>query len=182
MFKLINKVTPRSYAGILLLGSLYITLVFNSPFIYKTCQAFIPTGHWDWLFYLSVPVLLFLLTTLALSWLSLIGFIKPVMIVSLIISSVIFYASVNYGVLMDKEMMRNIVETNIGETLSYLTTSGIAYLFFLGILPSILVMRSTLKRSFLVNLKSFAVINAICLLGVAVILSPLYKDYASAVS
>ncbi|OEY69911.1 phosphoethanolamine transferase [Rheinheimera salexigens] len=179
MIKILDKLTPKSYAGIVLVTAAYITLVFNSLFLYKTYVAAVSTGHWDGLFLLSVPLLLFMLSCIFLTWFSLISFIKPLAILSVLISAVVFYAVVNYGVIFDKDMLRNMVETDTGEAFSYLNLSLLLYVVLLGLLPALILLRTKFTQSFGARLKSFLVINLVCITASAAIMGAFYEDYVS---
>jgi lipid A ethanolaminephosphotransferase len=179
MVNLLDKLTPKSYAGMVLLTAGYITLVFNSLFLYKTYSTVVYTGFWQGLFLLSVPLLLFMLISIFLTWFSLISFIKPLTITSVLISAVLFYATINYGIIFDKDMLRNIVETDTGEALGYLNFSLLLYVVLLGGVPALLLKRAKIIQSFTARLKSFAVINLICIILSSAILATFYQDYVS---
>ena len=109
-----------SYSHFVCLVSMYIVIVFNGLFLYNTFIAATQPGHINWLFITSIPLMLFSLTILVLSWLSLVTFVKPVLLFSVLLCSLLFYSTLNYGVIFDKSMLQNIVETNSGEAFSYL--------------------------------------------------------------
>lgn len=179
MLTLLEKLTPKTYASLVLFTSAYITLVFNSLFLYKTYSAAVSTGHWPGVFLLSVPLLLFMLSCIFFTCCSLISFIKPLAIISVLISAVVFYAVVNYGVIFDKNMLRNIVETDTGEALSYVNFSLLFYVLLLGVVPALIIKQAKINQSFMARFKSFVVINLLCILGSGVIISSLYEDYVA---
>ncbi|MDN4503912.1 phosphoethanolamine--lipid A transferase [Alteromonadaceae bacterium BrNp21-10] len=179
MFQALDKLVPKTYAAMLIYASLYIVLVLNSHFLYKVYTATVSTGQWNWLFLLSVPILLFCLSVIILSWLSLVTFIKPVVILSILISAVLFYATVNYGVIFDKHMIRNMVETDTGEALSYLNGSLLFYITVFGVIPSLILGRYKNTQSMLSRIKNWLVVNLICVIVCGLIASLFYQDYAS---
>ena len=176
---MLEKLVPKTYTSIVLLTAGYITIVFNSLFLYKTYNAVSYSSFWQLLFLLSVPLLLFMLTCLFLSWCSLISFIKPLAIISVLISAVLFYATINYGVIFDKDMLRNIIETDTGEVLGYLNISLVLYVVLLGVLPAFVLMRAKINQNYIVKLKSFCVINVICIVMSSSILAVFYQDYVT---
>ena len=69
--------------------------------------------------------------------------LKPILIFFIILSSTFAYFNQELGVIFDKEMVRNIVENitdrNINEARELLSYSLFLYVFFLGIIPSIII-------------------------------------------
>ena len=168
-----------SYSQFVCLVSIYIVIAFNGLFLYNTFMAATQSGHINWLFIASVPLLLFSLTVLVLSWLSLITFVKPILLFSVLVCSLLFYSTLNYGVIFDKSMLQNIVETNSGEAFSYLNFQLVLFTFLLGVVPTYLFSKFTIIGSFRVRLKSFMKLNLSALLCCALIAVPFYKEYAS---
>ncbi len=66
---------------------------------------------------------------------------KPVLIVMLMTSALTAYFMDNFGTVINNEMLQNAVQTNIGEARDLLTFKLLAYLFGLGIVPSLLVAK-----------------------------------------
>ncbi|MCW1717905.1 phosphoethanolamine--lipid A transferase [Pseudoalteromonas sp. A3] len=168
-----------SYSHFVCLVSMYIVIVFNGLFLYNTFIAATQPGHINWLFITSIPLLLFSLTILVLSWLSLVTFVKPVLLFSVLLCSLLFYSTLNYGVIFDKSMLQNIVETNSGEAFSYLNFQLVIFVVLLGILPTYLFSKFIIIGSFRVRLKSFVKLNLFALLCCALIAATFYKEYAS---
>lgn len=177
--QLLTKKWHVSYSQFVWLVSLYLVIAFNGLFLFNMLEAASKPEHVNWLFIASVPFFLLALTAMLLSWLSLITFVKPVLLTSIVVSSLLFYATLNYGVIFDKSMLQNILETNSGEAFSYLNVQVIAFITVLGVLPAYLFSRFKIVGSFRVRLKSFAFLNITAFITIAVIAVPFYKDYAS---
>ena len=177
--QLLTKKWHVSYSQFVWLVSLYLVIAFNGLFLFNTLEAASKPEHVNWLFIASVPFFLLALTAMVLSWLSLITFVKPVLLTSIVVSSLLFYATLNYGVIFDKSMLQNILETNSGEAFSYLNVQVIAFITVLGVLPAYLFCRFKIVGNFRIRLKSFAFLNVTAFIAVAVIAVPFYKDYAS---
>jgi lipid A ethanolaminephosphotransferase len=177
--QLLTKKWHVSYSQFVWLVSLYLVIAFNGLFLFNTLEAASKPEHVNWLFIASVPFFLLALTAMVLSWLSLITFVKPVLLTSIVVSSLLFYATLNYGVIFDKSMLQNILETNSGEAFSYLNEQVIAFITVLGVLPAYLFSRFKIVGNFRIRLKSFAFLNVTAFIAVAVIAVPFYKDYAS---
>lgn len=76
-------------------------------------------------------------------------------------TSIITYASFNYGVIFDSDMMQNIFETNVSEAKSYFSIKALLYFLILGLIPSFILykikinycssfFKAALIRSFLI--------------------------------
>ncbi|WP_462159698.1 phosphoethanolamine transferase [Pseudoalteromonas sp. GB56] len=177
-FKNVN--VSMSYGHFMLVVALLLVTLFNGQFLYKTYSATTATGEpINYVFLLSVPFLLTALSIIVISWLSLVTFAKQLAIASVLVSSVLFYASLNYGVIFDKSMMQNIIETNTGEAFSYLNLDLLLYVVMLGILPSLLLYKIKITGSFTQRLKSFVWVNCVAVLVCIVTAVPFYKDYAA---
>lgn len=72
---------------------------------------------------------------------------KLLSIVITVANSAAMYFMVTYQVILDKDMMGNVFNTNSQESLSYLGASLILYLLFWGILPSILISKVSIKKT-----------------------------------
>lgn len=168
-----------SYCQFVCLVSIYILIAFNSQFLYKTLIAISQTADVDWMFMLSIPILLFSLIVLVLSWFSLIILVKPILLLNIVICSFLFYSTFNYGVIFDKSMLQNIVETDSSEAFSYLNIQLVIFIFLTGILPSYLFHHLKIKGNFRAHLTSFIKLNFFALVTCTLIAVPFYEDYAS---
>jgi len=70
---------------------------------------------------------------------------KPVLIFTLIVSSFSSYFMNSYHVVIDRDMLRNALQTNMNESFDLLSFKLVLYVVFLGLLPAWLVYKSTLK-------------------------------------
>lgn len=176
---LITKKWHVSYNQFVWLVSVYLVIAFNGLFLYNLYEAATKPEHVDWLFIITVPFFLLALTAMVLSWLSFITFVKPVLLSSIVVSSLLFYTTLNYGVIFDKSMLQNILETNSGEAFSYLNIQVMVFIFVFGALPAYLFSRFKIVGNFRVRLKSFALLNVATIIAIVIIAVPFYKDYAS---
>ncbi|WP_299132763.1 phosphoethanolamine transferase [uncultured Vibrio sp.] len=107
-------------------------------------------------------------------------FSKPFFIFLLITSTLVSYSMFNYGIYVDYGMIENVFETNSGEAASYVSTHSILWLFAMGIVPSLMLLFTELKRE---SWKDFFVWKSIGLLSslivIAIIAGLFYKDYVS---
>ncbi|MBT2161287.1 phosphoethanolamine--lipid A transferase EptA [Zobellia barbeyronii] len=123
LFKLgYNNIELSTFNGVLLITSLVITAIVSNFFI----------------FYIAVYLLRH------------VG--KWLLILFFIINSLCVYFIVNYGVLIDRSMIGNILNTNYDEASSFISFTLLSYLIFLGVLPSLFIYRLKYER---VKLKPF---------------------------
>lgn len=107
---------------------------------------------------------------------------KFLAIVLLLINAGMLYFMNVYNVAIDGVMLLNVVETNIQETLELLNLKFFLYLLFLGLLPSLFVVKTNINRdSFLrENLKKLIVVAISLFIGLFIILIS-YRGLSSTV-
>ena len=100
--------------------------------------------------------------------------------VVIILSAIVSYAMYNYGVIFDTSMLVNVLQTNYNEATSYLNFSVFAWLFFLGIVPAIIIYKANIIHAIWYKDILFKITSIlISLLTVAIIAMIYYQDYAS---
>ena len=105
---------------------------------------------------------------------------KALLIFTLIISSLTNYFMNSYGVFIDVEMIRNIMQTDLNESLDLITLKQILYLIFLGVIPSIYIYLTKVEyRDFKKEIISKGKILAISLTIIAISIFLFSKSYAS---
>lgn len=133
------QVSSKHFSCIL---SFLFILLFNKSFF---------SGAWNTqaidsvsaaIFVVSFIPLLWLLTFFFINLICFPGIIKPVSIFLLICGSLAAYFMDTYGIVVDKEMLRNAWETDAREVQGLINLHLIGYVIFLGILPSIVVMKT----------------------------------------
>ena len=120
----INNTDFRSLNGILLITSLTIAAIVLNALV----------------FYIGLFLLRF------------IG--KWILVVFFNINAIALYFIITYGVIIDRSMIGNILNTNIEESSSFLSFTLIAYIIFLGVIPSVLMFRT---KIIYVKLKRFLI-------------------------
>ncbi len=83
---------------------------------------------------------------LLLSFIPFLG--KPVAITIFIANSIALYFVNSYNIILDKTMMGNVINTNVQESFDLYNNKIIVYVLFLGILPSLLVLKIKIIRKF----------------------------------
>jgi len=128
---------------LILLVSILLILVDNFTFFRHTIEAYPLHTHIGFLF--SVAVVLFALTALVFTLLSSKWTSKPLLILTLLISSMAGYFMDTYHVIIDDSMIRNILQTDIKESLDLLSLKQGLYLLFFGIIPAYIVYKIPIK-------------------------------------
>lgn len=124
-----------------MLLSLFFVLLFNKSFFVAAWK----TTNID-----SVNAILFAASLVPLLWFAMLFFIylfclpviiKPVCVFFLVAGSVSAYFMDTYGVVIDKEMLRNVLETDSRESIALFSAKLAAYVFFIGALPSWMIFK-----------------------------------------
>ena len=107
--------------------------------------------------------------------------IKPVLISVLLISASTSYFMMTYNVVIDDIMIANMLQTDNAEISDLMNIKFFLYIFFLGVLPSIWVLRIkikqvTLKKEVLSNLK-LATISMTVALSLVLVFSSYYASF-----
>lgn len=91
---------------------------------------------------------------------------KPLLITFFIINSVAVYFTNTYGVIIDKSMIGNILNTNYDESSSFFSFKLILYVIFLGIIPSIYLIKIKIIN---VVWKKFLITSSLTLLFIVIL-------------
>lgn len=136
-----------SYTALAAVIALYFTVALNLAFFSALSDAVSqsPDGASTG-FLISVPIFLFAVLNLLFQLFSWPKLTKPFFVVLILVSSMVSYAGYNYGTIFDREMIRNIVETDSNEATSYLSLNSTLWFFFLGVVPSLLLMMTRITR------------------------------------
>lgn len=165
---------------LILFTSLFLVLFDNYTFFVNLIKVY-PLEQ-NFAFVVSTAVVMFFFTTLLFSLVSTRWSIKPIIIVILIISSLTNYFMNSYNVVIDDSMIRNMMQTNMHESLDLLTLKQVLYFTLLGLLPSIVVYKiklekRELKTELLSRVKLIAV-SVVVIVGVVLIFSKHYTSFA----
>ncbi|SKB74144.1 phosphoethanolamine--lipid A transferase EptA [Macellibacteroides fermentans] len=91
---------------------------------------------------------------------------KPLLITFFIINSVAVYFTNTYGVIIDKSMIGNILNTNYEESSSFFSFRLILYVIFLGIIPAIYIIKVKIIN---VPWKKFLITSSLTLLFIVIL-------------
>ncbi len=170
-----------SRLNFILFFALYIALVLNIAF-YRQAFALLPVNSLhNALVFLSMPVVAFGVMNIVITLASFLRLDRLVISLFVLVSAASQYFIMSFGVVIDRSMITNILDTTPAESFALLSVRMMIVLFFTGVLmtivawwirvkPSMSVWRSMGKRLISV------VVSALLIVIVALLF---YKDYAS---
>lgn len=181
MLRLLRQRPVVSRLTYIILFSLYIALALNIAF-YRQAYTLLPVdGLHNALVFLSMPVVAFAVMAILLALASVIRLEKVAATLFILLSASAQYFMMNFGIIVDRSMVTNILDTTPAE--SYALLSGqmimvfsftallaIALAWWIKIKPAASVWRGTIMRA------GTVVVSALLILLVAGLF---YKDYAS---
>ena len=164
---------------LVILASLFLVLFANVSFFKNVIDVYaLSLGNIAFLGSLAV-----LLASLIIFLLALVTFkytTKPILISILLLSSLASYFMDSYNVVIDSTMLQNIAQTNLDESMDLLSLKLILYFLLLGVLPSALVYKVTIKNGALkTELVSKLKIIAVSLLIMIAMIFMFGKFYTS---
>lgn len=144
--------------------SLIFVLLFNKSFFLSAWHIQPMDSLSTFSFNVSLIVLLWLSIFFFISLFSIPGVIKPVSIFLFFTGALAAHFMDAYGVVIDREMLRNVWETDLRETEGLINFHLIMYLLVLGILPSVLVLKTKIlwgKFSYELGLRIASLIGSL---------------------
>lgn len=172
------RLSHHSLAALL---ALYFATIINLPIYLQLKQIFADSPHVSVLFAISIPLFFWAVFNLLLQLMSWPYLAKPILALLTFIAGALCFGSLSYGLVYDTNMLINAMETNTSEAGSYQSWNLWIWIFFLGILPALLILVIPLKKPASVGgflLKKLGMI-ALSLVIVGIIAALCYKDYAS---
>ena len=121
----------------------FMATALNIAFWRQLHAAVAPQSAYEYLFLAATLVLGVGLLTLFLGLFAIRPILKPVITLFLLVSSALAYFISEYGIVIDT-MIKNIIETNAGETADLLTRKLALYVLALGVLPAALLWSCTI--------------------------------------
>ncbi|HEC16714.1 MAG TPA: phosphoethanolamine--lipid A transferase [Sedimenticola sp.] len=172
---------PRlSTTELTLVIALFLLLFDNAPFWRASLKVLHGISVENIGFVASLFIVLLLLFNLLLSLVCFKYIFKPLVVGLLVSASVARYFMDAYGVMLDRTMVQNVMQTDYAETFELLNLQMLCYLLSLGFLPSIFVLRAeTQYKSFTGELRTKLVAAVLSLLVAAALVFCFYQDYSS---
>ena len=171
-----------SYVTFTFMLAFYFALIVNVPIYKELISIFAHLDNVKVGFVITIPIffiaaLNFLFNLFSWPWLG-----KPFFILLLILSSMVSYASYNYGTLFDYGMIANIIETDSSEAGSYLSAYSTLWVILMGIVPALIVAKTKL-RPLDGELLRFSITKLVSMIAslavIAAIAGMYYQDYSS---
>ncbi|MEX3071302.1 phosphoethanolamine transferase [Vibrio alginolyticus] len=171
-----------SYVAFSFLLAFYFALVVNIPIYKELIGIFSTLDGVKTGFVITIPIffiaaLNFLFNLFTWPWIG-----KPFFILLLILSSMVSYASYNYGTLFDYGMIANIIETDSSEAGSYFSAYSAIWVLLMGIVPALFLVKVKLRplKGELLRFSIAKLISMIASLAVIAAIAGLYyQDYSS---
>jgi lipid A ethanolaminephosphotransferase len=161
--------------------ALWCLLALNLPLWSHLLGLHPLTGPRDFAFLLSFAVLAGLAINLFLTPLTLIRpLAKPLLAAVLVLAAAASYFINVYGAVIDKVMIRNVLETNAAESVELLSGRMLLQVALLGVLPAVLVFRTSIaERGWRGELRDRGIATVATLVLLGGVAAIFYQDYAS---
>ncbi|XOB63597.1 phosphoethanolamine transferase [Campylobacterota bacterium DY0563] len=123
---------------------LFFALFYNFSFIKEFSKAYDLVGL-NIIYFISVFVVFVFLNIFLFTLISSRYSTKIFLILIFMVSSFVSYFMDTYNVVIDSEMIRNTLQTNLNESMDLFSLKLVLYVIFLGLIPSFLVYKSNIK-------------------------------------
>ena len=164
---------------LIIICSVIFTLFYNFKF-FKDMVTSYGFGGLNPLYFLSSVILLISLMTLLFLIFSSKYILKPLLITLFVVSSFTAYFMDSYSVVIDSEMIRNSLQTNLKESSDLFSFKLILYVIFLAILPTYFIYKTKIEyKSFKAELFSRLKIALLFLVLILIIVFSFSKFYTS---
>jgi len=175
-----SMIKNLSQVKLVILTSVFLVLFDNYSFFKNTILVY-PLAFKNIGFLLSLAVVLMFFVILLFTLLSSRYTTKPVLISTLLVSSLTNYFMNSYNVVIDESMIRNMLQTNIDESMDLFNIKFFLYFIFFGVLPSLYIYRldivyKGLKAETLSKIKTI-LISIFIILGSIFIFSKFYTSF-----
>ncbi|WP_409308594.1 phosphoethanolamine transferase EptA [Pectobacterium sp. B1J-3] len=173
---------PRwSSLTFVLIFSAFITIAHNIAYYRQTLHLLDMASGVNVLFFLSMPVVIFAVLNIVFTLLAVPYLCQSIIIFFLLTGASAQYFMLNYGIVIDRTMVQNIIETTVSESLSLITPQFILWLFTLGVIPSIFAVWVKIKPiHFNITAIGIRILLILAsLFSILIIAVFFYKDYAS---
>lgn len=160
--------------------SVFCVLMFNRPFLSVVVGEHGIHGLHDYLFIGSAAVFLLVVVNLLTGLAGFRFLFKFWLTCLLLIGAVVFYFESTYGVIVDRVMIQNAIETDPAEAAELFSWRLVFYVAAMGGIPSLLVARTRIRYGSLYReLVNKGLILVVSLAVVSVVALVFYQDYAS---
>ncbi len=169
---------PVSVTLVSIIAASFMVVAGNAA-LWQTVQGLMPFSLKTASFWVAEAVLLFALTHVLIALFGFRGLFKPALTVLFFTTAFAGYFMSAYGTVIDSTMIRNVIETDVHEATELLTVRLVLYVLLIGLLPSLLLSRVTVRypkfRRQMLN--QFLAVAASVLVA-ALALASHYKDFS----
>ncbi len=153
---------------LILFTAIFLTAFYNSSFFKNVIDTY-PFEGINIVYIISLAIVLVSLITFLFTLFSSKYTTKPILILVTITSAFTAYFMDTYHVVIDDEMIRNSLQTNLAESSDLFSLQLIAYVLFLGILPSYFIYKANIEyktfgKEFILKIKNIVISLAIILI------------------
>ncbi|PAX99270.1 phosphoethanolamine transferase [Pseudoalteromonas sp. HM-SA03] len=174
-----KAIDALSSKTLILITSLYFTLVLNSHMLLEYSHKILALEEPDYFVLITLPIVIFFLMVVVFS-LFITRYTSPVISVLILFSSIVFYATKEYGIIFDSTMFQNFYETDVSEASTYFNLNSFISVSVLGVIPAVLFLLVSVNyKPFFVELKERVIIILVSLVVIFGIVFSLYQNYAS---
>lgn len=175
------RFSPIDYRFVIFGLAIYFALVLNWKVLDHFYSILGQLEAYDLGFAASAPFVLLLGSIVLFTPFSFKYLLKPFFALLLITGALVNYAMVKYGIVFDRGMIENVVETNSAEAFSYLNMQSVIWFVVTGIVPAVLLVLLPVRypRSIFRGLVQRVVMIAVPLVLFGGIGGLYFKDYAS---
>jgi lipid A ethanolaminephosphotransferase len=182
LFKFFREKVPRPKVTVTLLTlltAIFIVLFDNSLF-WHSLSSRLGTDSFSHLLFMAMGgITLILAFNILLSLLAFKPIVKPFLVLVLLTAAAVGYFSDTFGVVVDKTMIYNVLETDFSEASELLTWPLAAHLFFYGMAPAILVILTRIR--FRATSRELMVRSGVVLCSLAIITALFFVNYKEVV-
>ena len=129
------KIPPIDYRIVLVVLAVFFTLVLNARVLGHFYDILGALGAYDRGFAISAPFVLILASLVVFTPFSWRYLFKPFFVVLIVTSALAHYGMMKYGIVFDRGMMENVIETNQLEAASYFSVPALLWFVATGIVP-----------------------------------------------
>lgn len=162
------------------LAALYFTFVLNLPFWRRMVAAVAPDSTADWAFLAATAAVLGLAFTVAFMVIGTRTTFKPLLLVLLPATAAASYFMQTYGIVIDKHMIRNAVETNSAEARDLINGGMLLHIGLFGVLPAaILAAWPIAYRPFWREVRRKAILGGPAFVAILALVWTFFMDFSS---
>jgi lipid A ethanolaminephosphotransferase len=175
---ILNGKQSISSTLLITLSVLFIVTFDNASF-WSSLLSVIELSSWDMYVFLAACFsFIFVVCFILFSVLGIGVLLKPLIAFVLLLASVAAFYMDNYGIIIDKSMIRNVAETDFHEAIELFSADFFWHVFLSGILPILLMYRVSIKQQTFVKEVISRVLAIIVFLTVSTsMIYTSYKDF-----